>query len=210
MIINRRIQVVQWLAIGLLMMVFCCGCRARQGDEILVEVEPGKFIKVEKLDRSDSTRLVIKTNGEEIVWDGKEIPFLLRRFENRYYIVGYDQAAGLEFAIKWGNTAGSETEPYPKVIRYFMQDGNRFITIRKENFPPKIAYQNMWISEFRLPAIRDRDISSYDFIGSPIAFVWADLLDEYPKRTQHEITVELLQRFIDKYQPYRLTFSPPN
>lgn len=156
-----------------------------------VEVAPGKWITIE-LASSDaklnvgkgvsmdlplagdtgSTRLAIPWDDRTVVWEGNPVPFCLREWKGKLYIIGFDR-----------------TDLEKCRFKYYRQKDDGFVPIPPDAFPKRIATQNMWINvddsyrdpegrmTYDLQVLRSLDVDFVCFKRSLTALVWSHLAE---------------------------------
>lgn len=183
-----------------------CGQYRPPGKTEKVEISPGVFLSVEKWDwtvddranpgRKESTEIHLTYRGVPIEWHDVAIPVILREWENRLYLIGFDRETGRQTHT-----------PTPARLRYFRQEDSKFVEISPAGFPKRIATQNMWLSG-RDPRERaaELEIKTDDafFLHGLTAQIWRQLETGQPYSIG---TVEqsLVDDFKQKYQPIQLT-----
>jgi hypothetical protein len=158
-----------------------------------VEVAPGKWVTIAREDDEirvgvgsaslslpgggdeDVTRLRIPWQGKTVFWEGNPVPFSLREWEGRLYLIGLDR-----------------TDMDRCRFRYYQQEGEAMREIPQAEFPRRIATQNMWLKAdrfsirssvdgkdrriYELQLARDIDPEDMYFLGKLTAQVWYHLL----------------------------------
>ena len=187
-----------------------------------VEVAPGEWVTIRREDRvpefdptsmehalatepspvfdEGSTRMEIPWKGKVVVWEGCPVPFCLRAWEGNLYVIGLDRREMMKCKF-----------------RYYQQEGERFSPIRPEQFPKRIATQNMWLKAddystgkdgqriYSLRLAREMDPGNIYFNGQLTAQVWLHLtkgLDYY--ETDGEIDKASVREYKEKYAPIAL------
>jgi len=185
-----------------------------------VEVAPGRWITIERDDEeaqidvgkhvslniplpgdTDITRLRIPWQDQTVVWEGMSVPFCLREWEGNLFIIGLDR-----------------TDMSKCRFRYYRQDGNGFSEIQPEEFPKRIATQNMWFRNvddyavgaggrriYDLQLARQLDPEDVYFGSSLTAQVWQHLVsnkDYY--QTTGGCDRDMLRAFKKEHPPIAL------
>jgi hypothetical protein len=109
-----------------------------------VEVAPGRFLTLSRVDvpgasrfvdgtRDEATEMVIPWDGREVRWKGLDIPVSLRESDGRLHLITFDRQAGVD-GVR---------------LRYYRQGdgGDRFHEIDPAKLPKRIATQNMWMGK---------------------------------------------------------------
>lgn len=197
---NRALLWSSLLAAGVALLALS-GCK-RDGAKALpvkkthvqqeVEVVPGKWITVERDDEevqvdvgkhvslniplpgdTDVTRLRIPWQDQTVVWEGTPVPFCLREWEEKLFVIGLDRSDMKKCRF-----------------RYYRQDGDHFSDIQPGDFPKRIATQNMWFRDvdyytigaggeriYDLQLARQLDPENVYFGNRLTAQVWQHLTD---------------------------------
>lgn len=172
-------------------------------EKLEVEVSPAIFLPIEKWDWTvddpknksgrEKTKLRISYRDHTIEWEGVAIPVVLREKDDRLYMIGYDRETGRK-----------KGHPTKESVRYYRQDANQFVEIGRDDFPKEIATQNLWLKDpNKFEAVLKLDTADGWFQRSINAAIWADLLTG--KIGEQPIDKKLLDEFVEKYKPIRLT-----
>lgn len=191
------------LNLSLFLVFTSIGCSRQEWTKCVVEVSPGNYLDVQKSDDGVTAQLVVPHQGRSISWKGTDIPISLRLRDERFYLIGYDQSA--EIAHRKAIAKIGEAK-LPKLIHFYAHDGDSFVPISRDKYPPELAYQNMWYQDSEVEALRDCDIKSPALINSLVPLIWADILDAYPEESP-VVDQEILSRFVELYTLEKLTFS---
>jgi hypothetical protein len=173
-------------------------------DAVKVEVEigPAQFIVLEQWDWTvddaknksgeERTRLKLRYGDQEVVWEGREIPVVLREKADKLYMIGYDRETG--------RLSGDDIERYS----YFQLEKGVFRSIPRDDFPKELATQNMWLREpKRLQAVLKLDTADPCFWDSVNAAIWEHLMTG--EVTGNRVDKRILDEFKEKYKPIELT-----
>jgi len=224
----NRIQVMLWFSLpaASIALLALSGCE-RDGAKALpvktthvqedVEVAPGRWITIERDDEeaqidvgkhvslniplpgdTDITRLRIPWQDQTVVWEGMPVPFCLREWEGKLFIIGLDR-----------------TDMKKCRFRYYRQDGNGFSEIQPGEFPKRIATQNMWWRDVDegytdasgkrindLQKLRELDANDIWFNRRLTAQVWRHITsgkDYY--QTERNVDVDAVRAFKEKFDP---------
>lgn len=169
-----------------------------------VEISPGEFLRLERRDwtvddarnrsQREKTRLQIEYGDTVIRWEGPDIPVVLRETSGTLYMVGYDRETG--------RLNGDNMARY----NYYRQEGEHFVTIERGEFPKEIATQNLFFSDPReRAAAMTLDTSDSWFYHCSTPNIWEHLLTGQPIPHNHTVKKELINNFIVKYKPIKLT-----
>jgi hypothetical protein len=170
-----------FVGLGIFLMVFLFGCaQAPQPAGESVEVSPGKFIVISRVDRSHDdnaglsgsawTGLSIPWEGTNITWRSHEIPVCLRAHDGKLYMIGFDR----------------DTDFSKPRFKYFAQKGGILKEVPPSEYPKQIASQNMWFGDRYLVDLvgntidevqlaRDLDPENGHFRRSLTAQIWYHL-----------------------------------
>lgn len=194
----------------------------RPAKEKDIEVEPGRFLTIKKSDKhvdeqhqglkgllqtlkedilsddpSEWTELWIPWNGVTIHWKGVPIPFTLRPWEGTMYMIAFDR----------DSRRNSKTHQVDCILRFYKQKGDAFVEIKAEEFPKRIATQNMWIKDPRdIELTRKLDPRQRYFGHTLTAQLWAQLLTgkEYYQLPAGSVDEDQSVEFYEKYHPIPL------
>jgi hypothetical protein len=227
--VHKKLIIVSIMIVGLIIFLGCeknsKGNRPIREEEI--EISPGKFITIERMDKGvdegknyDSIGNIIRSfweaitepgewtwiripwNGFVIEWMGADIPVTVREYDRKLYMIGFDR----------------ETNREKFKFRYYEQIGNSFKEILPSTFPKPIATQNMWfIGRYSIGAegnkidevqlARDLDPRNIYFENTTTAEIWYQLMTgkEYYEFERKSLDNAVLIEFADKYKPIKLT-----
>ncbi len=186
--------------LSVLVLPFICGCDSLMmelADE--VEVAPNKWITVNQW----ATQLIISRGDETLTWkeEGDETPVTLREWEDKLFLITFDRSN------------------FNKIrFRYYAESGDGFKEIEPDDFPKRIATQNLWLTAesngatvdgpvYPLELVLNLDPEEIWFCRSLTGMIWCQLMTgkEY---WEIEETVEpqpLVREFSKKYKPIKLT-----
>jgi len=204
-------------------LIIAAGCKdsskgSRPSREEEIEVSPGKFITIERMDKGvddqkkyDSvsnfvrsfweavteprewTWIRIQRNGSIIEWKGVDIPVTIREYNGKLYMIGYDR----------------ETDRKKDRFKYYEQMSNTFKEILPAKFPKPIATQNMWLEgkDDEVQLARDLDPRNIYFESTTTAEIWYQLITgkEYYEFVGKPLDNAILIEFSEKYKPIKLT-----
>ena len=177
-----------------------------------VEISPGKFITISRVDRShDDNRglggevysaLSIPWNGTNVLFKSSDIPVSLRELDGKLYLIGFDR----------------ETNFQKCRLTYFQQDGSTFKKIEPSEYPKQIATHNMWFGVRygtgmtgnvidRVELAISLDPTNVYFLRSLTAQIWCQLEtgQEYYETEATLIDKTMLLDYIEKHNPIKLT-----
>jgi hypothetical protein len=151
----------------------------------------------------EATRLSFEWDSKQVEWEGKEIPITLRELDGRLFMVGF-------------NREELQRQKTRLVFFEMSDDGGGFKQIVPNNFPRKIATQNMWIAPNRfartnegvvdlLDLVKKLDTNSRLFARSFTAKMWYQIetgteLHSMPST----ISREFLEQYVELYEPIPL------
>ena len=184
-----------------------------------VEIAPDKWVVLEREDRevkvdvdkyvslniplggdTGTTRLNIPWQGKNVVWEGVSVPFCLREWEGKLYLIGLDRSDSKKCRF-----------------RYYRQQDETFVDIEPGAFPKRIATQNMWLDAkafsidnnrrkiYELQLARMMDSKDTDFSDTLTAKVWRHLAknrDYY--ELESDADKETVRWFQKTYEPIAL------
>jgi hypothetical protein len=193
--------------------------KVTEHEQQTVEVAPGEFLTLSRVDelgesrfvhgtRNETTALTIPWDGKDLHWKGYEIPSTLRAWEHKLYMITFDR----------------HTDSDKPRLKYYQQNdaGNGFDEIPPTSFPKKIASQNMWFNNPNdyLLGEGGRKYNEVDmalqldpedpyFVSTLTARIWCELEGGFPyheqRKLRYEEKRELMQKFAAANKPIKLT-----
>jgi hypothetical protein len=114
--------------VSAVVLLFLSGCNSTPHD-VSVEISPDKWLSVKQTDRGEhSTRMELTWKNKIIVWDEPDVPVSLREWEGNLYLIGFNRE-----------------DIHNVAIYYYKLTDTEFVRIKREEFPKRIATQNMWL-----------------------------------------------------------------
>jgi hypothetical protein len=208
-------------------LLLMCGCGSpttpSRESEVDIEVSPGTFIKIKRIDRTKDDRKpgwrglagsfvnAVLKGGEEyaqleiplgdimVSWEGCGVPISLMKYEGLLYMITFD----------------SETDRNSPQFKYYILNGKTFAEIEAKKYPKSIAIQNFFYkndSPNQLDATLELIPTSYAFSGTLTATIWKQLISgkKFYEMDDLHLDAEDLLEFTKKYHPVRLTRIIPN
>jgi hypothetical protein len=191
-----------------------------------VEIAPGEWITVKKIDvfldetlpavrrmpnraavkkilEEESTEFIIPWKDKTVRWKGHDIPLSLREWENKLYIITFDRSQGTSKCR----------------FRYHAQDGDGFKEIKPDDYPKRIATQNLWLKAdsystgmdgrkiYDVAQAVNIDPEDGYFYHTLTAKIWCQLMTgkEYWQVQGMADPQPLLREFAKKHNPIKLT-----
>ena len=204
--------------IYILIAVTACACLAGCAREVPprgeeVEISPGKFITISRVDRSHDdngslggevySALFIPWHGTSVLFKSSDIPVSLREHDNTLYLIGFDR----------------ETDFQKCRFTYQKLNGTIFKKIAPSEYPKEIATQNMWFSSRHskgtdgepidnVELTRELNVSSGYFFHTLTAKLWVHLETGKQYWEQGDIdmntTRSIWNDYIRKHKPVAL------
>ncbi len=185
-----------------LVLTTLCGCDSlimKLADKE-VEVAPEKWITV----KQTSSQLIVPWENKTLNWkeEEDETPVCLREWDSNLYLITFDRSN------------------FSKIrFRYYAQYGDGFEEIEPNEFPNRIATQNLWLTtesngtgpdgrvEYPLDLAVNIDPEDDYFCHSLTAHIWLHLMTgkEYEEVVGMVDPKPLVREYAKKYQPIKLT-----